>query len=179
MLPRHSLALSLLVPVLFLAGCGDFKNPFAQKPFVPTAVPADFVIVVDENHDTFTNRQHIQQVITANDSMSRTTYTNYRDYNDSIAARYTQETPLTPSQIQAMWNSVCQENVMDGSGMWINWLSDTDLHQCNSFIIQVRATDTTHLSPDQRFLRTGAAADAAGQRGPPAHHTGCRDARGG
>lgn len=135
--------ISLLLPFFLLSACGDFHNPFAQKPVVPTTVPSDFAIIVDENHDTFTNRQHIQQVITANDSMSRTTYTSYRDFNDSIANRFTQETPLSPSQVQAMWNSVCQENVMDGSSLWINWLSDADLHQRNSFIIQVRANGRT------------------------------------
>jgi len=136
--------IAIVLPLFLLAACGDFKNPFvSDKPFVPTAVPADFAIVVDENHDTFVNRQHIQQVITAADSMSRTTYISYRDFNDSIADRFTQETPLTSSQLQAMWNSVASRDLMDGSSLWINWLSDTDLHQRNSFIIQIRASGKT------------------------------------
>jgi len=136
--------ISLLLPLFLLAACGAFKNPFADnKPFVPTAVPADFAIVVDENHDTFANRQHIQQVLTAADTMSRTTYTTYRDFNDSISDRFTQETALTPSQVQAMWNSVAERNLMEGSSLWINWLSDTDIHQRNSFIIQIRANGRT------------------------------------
>jgi hypothetical protein len=75
--------------------------------------------------------------------MSRTTYIYYRDFNDSVSDRFTQETPLTPSQLQAMWNAVAERNLMDGSSLWINWLSDTDLHQRNSFIIQIRADKKT------------------------------------
>ena len=128
---------ALVLPFFLLTACANFTNPFAEKkPFVPTAVPEDFVIIVDENHDTYVNRQHIQQVITAKDAMSRTTYTNYRDYNDSIADSFTQTTPLNPSQVQEMWNTVCRENVMDGSSFWINWLSDTDLHQRNSYKVE-------------------------------------------
>jgi hypothetical protein len=136
--------IALVLPLFLLCACGDFKNPFADdKPYVPTAVPADFAIVVDENHDNFVNRQHIQQVITSADSMSRTTYISYRDFNDAISDRFSQETPLTPSQVQSMWNSVAEKNLMEGSSLWINWLSDTDLHQRNSFIIQIRANGKT------------------------------------
>ena len=136
--------IAVLLPLFLVSACGDFKNPLADnKPFVATAVPADFAIVVDENHDTFVNRQHIQQVLTAADAMSRTTYTTYRDFNDSISGRFTQETALSASQVQAMWNSVAERNLMDGSSLWINWLSDTDLHQRNSFIIQIRANGRT------------------------------------
>jgi hypothetical protein len=132
--------LALVLPLFLLTACGDFVNPFASnKPFVPTAVPDDFAIIVDENHDTFVTRQHVQQVITAKDAMSRTTYTNFRDYNDTVADSYTQTTQLSASQLQAMWNSVSEQHVMDGSALWINWLSDTDLHQRNSYIIQIRA----------------------------------------
>jgi len=130
----------MFLGLVLLAGCGNFHNPFeAQRPFVPSAVPDDLVIIVDENHDTFVNREHLQQVITAKDSMSRTTHTVYRDYNNSVADQFTQPTPLSPAQLQDMWNAVCKENVMEGSSLWINFLSDTDLHQRNSFIIQVRA----------------------------------------
>ena len=81
----------------------------AHAPFVATPVPADFAIVVDENHDTFYARQHIQQVITAADAMSRTTYTYYRDLNDTIGNRFSQESPLSTAQLQAMWNEVSRQ----------------------------------------------------------------------
>ena len=88
------------VALCLLAACsstGGLRNPLvAEKPFVATPIPADFAVVVDENHDTFYTREHIQQVITANDMMSRTTYTTFRDYNDTIANRFTQESPLSP-----------------------------------------------------------------------------------
>src|ERR1041384_1870567 len=100
--------IAALVPVsLFVvAACspsGRLENPFVKNPpFVASPVPADFAIVVDENHDSFYTKQHIQQVITAADSMSRTSYATYRDYNDTVARRFSQETPLSASQLQAM-----------------------------------------------------------------------------
>ena len=100
-------------------------------------------MVVDENHDTFYTREHIQQVITANDMMSRTTYTTFRDYNDTIANRFTQESPLSTSQLQAMWNDVAKYNLMEGSSLWINWASQADLYKRNSFTIQIRANGRT------------------------------------
>ena len=96
MLRRTLLPIALFLPVL-LSACGDFQNPFVKRPpFVPTAVPDDFTIIVDENHDTFTTRQHVQQIITAKTAMSHTTYTIYRDFNNSIANSFTQDTPLGP-----------------------------------------------------------------------------------
>ena len=136
--------IALVLPLLLLTACSGFTNPFADnRPFVPTAVPADFAIIVDENHDTFANRQHIQQMITAKGSVSSTTYTFYRDYNDSVASSFTQETVLTPAQVQDMWNAVAGNNLMDGSALWINWLSDTDIHQRNSYVIQILANGRT------------------------------------
>jgi hypothetical protein len=146
---RRRIAALLPVGVLLLAACssnggGALKNPFAKKPpFVPSPVPADFAVVVDENHDTFYARQHIQQVITAADAMSRTSYTNYRDYNDSVARRFSQETPLSASQLQAMWNEIVKNEVMDGATPWINWRSDADLYKRNTYTIQVRANGRT------------------------------------
>jgi hypothetical protein len=135
--------IAIVLPALLLAACspsGKMENPFAKKaPFVATAVPADFVIVVDENHDTYYTRQHIQQVITAADSMSRTTYSNFRDYNNQVSRRFSQETPLSAGQLQAMWNAVRREEVMQGSSPWVNWRSDADLYKRNSYTIQIRA----------------------------------------
>jgi hypothetical protein len=102
--------IAVAVGLVMLAACspsGRLENPFAKKaPFVPTEVPGDFAIVVDENHDTYYARQHIQQVITAADSMSRTTYATYRDLNDSVARKFSQETPMNAQQLQAMWYQV-------------------------------------------------------------------------
>jgi hypothetical protein len=106
-------------------------------------VPGDFAIVVDENHDTYYARQHIQQVITAADSMSRTTYATYRDYNDTVARKFSQETPLNQQQLQAMWNEVQQKELMLGSTPWINWRSDADMYKRNVYTVQVRANGKT------------------------------------
>ena len=135
------------VALCVLAACssgGELRNPFvAEKPFVASPIPADFAVVVDENHDTFYTRQHIQQVITANDTMSRTSYTTFRDYNDSVSSRFTQESPLSASQLQAMWNDVAKYNLLDRSSLWINWASEADLYKRNSFTIQIRANGRT------------------------------------
>src|SRR3954469_14712808 len=141
--------MAFVFPVVLtaLAACsstGGLRNPLVpEKPFVATAVPSDFAIVVDENHDTFYTRQHIQQVITAADSMSRTTYTTFRDYNDTVSGRFTQESPLSLSQVQAMWNDVERYDVLDHSNIWINWASGADLYKRNTFTIQVRANGRT------------------------------------
>jgi hypothetical protein len=135
---------SLVLPLLLLAACSashsDFHNPFEkQKPFIATAVPADFAIVIDENHDTFYARQHIRQIITAGDAMSTTTYTTRRDYNNTISNQFSQETPLSPVQLQNMWNDVSRNNLLTGSRIWINWLSDADLYRRNTYTVQLRA----------------------------------------
>jgi hypothetical protein len=136
-----------LLSCFLLASCasnGDFKNPFEKdKPFVATVVPSDFAIVVDEGHFTFTTRQHIQQVITAADSMSRTTYTNFQEFNDAVRNRFTIETSLTPAQLQDLWNEVIRNNLMSGSTIWINWRSDSDLYKKNEYTIQLRANGRT------------------------------------
>jgi hypothetical protein len=136
-----------VVSVLMLAACspsGRLENPFAKKPpFVPTPVPADFAIVVDENHDTFYAHQHIQQVITAADAMSRTTYATYRDYSGTVSRRYSQETPLNPQQLQAMWNEIQKNELMLGSTPWINWRSDADMYKRNVYTVQILANGQT------------------------------------
>ena len=139
----------IAVPVclVMLAACspsGRLENPFAKKkPFEASAVPADFAIVVDENHDTYYARQHIQQVITAADSMSRTTYSTYRDYNDKVARKFSQETPLNAQQLQAMWNQVQEKELLLGSTVWINQQSDADMYKRNVYTVQVRANGKT------------------------------------
>jgi hypothetical protein len=143
---RRSSWLFLSVPFL-LAACatnGSVKNPFAkEKPFVPSAVPADFSIIVDENHDTFYARQHIHQTISAADAMSQTTYTTFRDYNNTVSDQYSQETPLSAVQLQNMWNDVSRDNLLQGSHPWINWLSDADLYKHNTYTVQIRANGRT------------------------------------
>ncbi len=132
--------IALLLPFILLSACGDLRNPFVkEEPFLPSPVPADFALIIDENHLTYVNRNHIQQVITAADGKSRTTYTTYRDFGDRITEQFTQETTLTPGQIQAMWNSVASNSLMESEPLWINWLSDTDLHLRNSLVLQIHA----------------------------------------
>ncbi len=144
--------ISTAVPfiLLLLSGCtssadwGGLQNPFVkQRSFAATPVPPDFAVIIDENHDTYVNRQHIQQVITAADSMSRTTYTTFRDYNNSISERFTQETPLTAAQIQAMWNDVSRDNLLQGATVWVNWISEADLYKRNVYTVQILANGRT------------------------------------
>ncbi|HVS73617.1 MAG TPA: hypothetical protein VHQ47_20510 [Phycisphaerae bacterium] len=143
MLRKIALPLALLA----LSACnstGGLKNPFVkEKPFVATPVPADFAVIVDENHDTYYSRQHIRQSITAADAMSTTTYTTRRDFNDSISNNFSQETPLSAVQLQNMWNDVSRYNLMQGSSLWINWRSDADLYKRNSYTLQIRANGHT------------------------------------
>ncbi len=132
--------IAVFLPMILLSACGDLRNPFAkEKPFLPSAVPPDFALVIDENHLTYVNRNHIQQVITAADGKSRTTYTTYRDFYNTVTEQFTQETTLTPGQIQAMWNAVASNKLMESVPLWINWLSDTDLHLRNSLVVQIHA----------------------------------------
>jgi hypothetical protein len=132
--------IAVFLPLILLSACGDLRNPFAkEKPFLPTAVPPDFALVIAENHLTYVNRNQIQQVITAADGKSRTTYSTYRDFGDRITEQFTQDTTLTPGQIQAMWNAVASNNLMEDEPLWINWLSDTDLHLRNSLVLQIHA----------------------------------------
>ena len=136
--------IAVLLPLVFLTACNDMQNPFApKKPFVATAVPEDFAIVVDENHLTYVNRQHVQQVITAADGLSRVTYTDYRDPNGAVTQRFTQESKVTPVQLQAMWDEVSQKHLVEGAAVGVNWLSGADLYQENTYIIQIRANGRT------------------------------------
>ncbi len=141
-LPLLSLSLGL-----FLASCandGTMKCPFTKEaPFVPSAVPGDFAVVVDENHDTFYARQHIQQVISTADMMSRTTYTTFRDLNNVVSNRFTQETPLSAVQLQNMWNETARYHLLQGARTWINWYSDADIYKKDTYTIQIRANGLT------------------------------------
>jgi len=138
---------SLLFALFFFTACNSnsgFKSPFGEeKPFVPTAVPGDFSIVVNENHDTFYARQHIRQVVSVSDAMSKTTYTTFRDYNNTVSNEFSQETPLSAVQLQNMWNDVCRDNLLQGSHLWINWLSDSDIYKHNIYTIEIRANGQT------------------------------------
>ncbi len=137
-LPVFALALGVT-----LASCGSdgtLKNPFVkEKPFVSTPVPADFAIVIDENHDTFYARQHIQQIITPADAMSRTRYTTYRDLNNVPSNDFTQESPLSPVQLQDMWDAVVRHDLLQKGRPFINWLSEADVYKQDSYTLQVRA----------------------------------------
>jgi hypothetical protein len=132
--------LSMVVGLMMLAGCSGMTNPFVKEaPFVATAVPGDFAIVVEENHLTYINRQTAQQVITAADAMSRTTTTKYRDFGNTVIDRYTQERTLTPAELQEMWDVVAKEKLLEGTPFWVNFLSDSDLHQRNSIVLKISA----------------------------------------
>ncbi len=140
-------ALLLSAALLALAGCASetgLHAPFHKDaPFIATPVPSDFAVIIDENHDTFYAREHIGQVITAADAMSTTTYTTLRDYNNTVSNKFSQETPLSPVQLQNMWNAVSRYNLLGGSRIWINWLSDSDLYRRNSYTVQLRANGQT------------------------------------
>ncbi len=147
MLRRNITALLLSTGLVAFAGCASdtgLHSPFKKEtPFVATPVPADFAVIIDENHDTFYARQHIEQVVTSADAMSTTTYTTFRDYNNTVSNKFSQETPLSPVQLQNMWNNVARYNLLTGSRIWINWLSDSDLYRRNSYTVQLRANGQT------------------------------------
>jgi len=131
---------AILAALSACTSAGDLKNPFVKEPpFVATPVPADLEIIVDENHDTYYARQHIQQVISAADSMSHTTYTTYRDYNNVVSNRFTVDTPLSQVQLQDIWNDISRNQLLRKSRLWINWLADSDLYKRDSYTIQIRA----------------------------------------
>jgi hypothetical protein len=102
-------------------------------------VPADFALVLDENVDTYYARQHVHQVVTASDMMSRTTYTTFRDYNNTVADEYTHETPLTAAQVQGMWNDVRQNNLMRGGWVWRNWTTNASNFRSDQQTLEIRA----------------------------------------
>ncbi len=138
---------AITLAALCLCTCtpsGKFRNPFVNTPFVPTAVPVDFVIILDEQHNTYFTRQHIQQVITAADGLSRTTYTTLQEFNNKPAPPYSQTTQLTPNQIQAMWNAVSENELMEGSRLWMNWLSAADTYKENTYTLQIKADKKTN-----------------------------------
>ncbi len=133
-------ALVGLTLVSGLTGCsnGQFVNPFAKK-FVPTPVPSDFSVVIDRNVSTYFSRQHIRQVITASDMMSRTTFTNLSDYHNTITSQYTVAVPLNQAQLQHMWNEVCRNHLMRGALTWTTWYGPIDAYQRDSMTLQIRA----------------------------------------
>jgi len=119
---------------------GTIRNPLKKEtPFTPTAVPTDFAIIVNERHDTYYARTEIEQVVSSSDLMSRTTYTYFRDLNNTVANKFTQETPLNATQLQSMWNEVTKNNLMTGAHPWINFRSDADVYRFNTHVIRIRA----------------------------------------
>ncbi len=144
MLRKSALLLTALLPLAACSSNSDFHSPFEKSTsFVATSVPADFAVIIDENHDTYYARQHLKQTITAADAMSTTVYTTFRDLNNTISNQFSQETPLSPVQLQNMWNDVAGPNLLTGSTLWINWLNDTDLYRRNSYTVQIRAEGKT------------------------------------
>jgi hypothetical protein len=140
---------ALVAPLLLLSACsrtGNLKVPFTKDaPFVPSAVPADFAIQLNENHDTYYARQHIAQVISVGDAMSTTSYTTFRDYNNSVSSKFSQETPLSPEQLQGMWDEVSKHNLLDRSIIWANWFSGADLYKRDVHTLQIRANGRTRV----------------------------------
>jgi len=135
---------SLLVMVLvFLASCDVVTPLHKKKPFVSTPVPTDFTVVIDENTDTYYARTHIEQVISAKDLLSRTTYTQFRDYNNTIGAQYTQEHPLTPAQVQAMWEEVERQELLHGAWTWTYFYTESDFYKRDAKVLQIRANGLT------------------------------------
>jgi len=128
------LAMLMLMLTTF-TGCSQDSGSL----YAPTAVPSDFAVEIDQNNYTYFQRQHVRQVITASDMMSRTTYTNLSDYNNSTASQYTVITPLNENQIQAMWNAVYENDLLQGAGEWTYWQTPVDLYQERVQVLQVRA----------------------------------------
>lgn len=126
----------LLLP-LALAACQSQKK---AEVFTPTPYPEDFAIVIDESKDTYYARQDIRQVVTANDLLSATTYMILRDYDDKVATSFTQETPLTPLQIQNMWNEVEKNQLLEKDYTpWYSWRTRFDDFKRSERRIQIRA----------------------------------------
>ncbi len=141
-------ALLLIVSgALSLAGCGGItNNPFAKrKPLVVTPYPADLSIIIDRNTDTYFSRQHVHQVISARDMMSRTTYTNFADYKNHIASQDHVDTPLTRDQLQAMWNEITRHRLLNNAFTWHYWNSPVDNYQRNAMTLQIRANGKTQV----------------------------------
>jgi len=137
-LPNISILLTAILAMLMLTtftGCSQDSGSL----YAPTAVPSDFAVEIDQNNYTYFQRQHVRQVITASDMMSRTTYTNLSDYNGSAASQYTVNTPLNENQIQAMWNAVYENDLLQGAGEWTYWQTPVDLYQERVQVLQVRA----------------------------------------
>jgi len=143
---RKTLALGLITLLASFActDTGKLKNPFSPElPFVATAIPEDFAVIIDENHDTHYARQHIRQEITSAEARSRTQYTTFRDYNNSISQQFSQETPLSAVQLQNMWNAVARYDLLNRSTIWVNWHSGADLYKRNTTTVQIRANGQT------------------------------------
>jgi hypothetical protein len=138
--PFGIIALLGVLAVAGLAGCAGMKNPFAEeKPFVPTAVPDDFAIIVEKDFSTYYSRQHMQQVITQQDLTSRAKYWSFRDYNNTVSSSFENNQPLLAEQTQAMWNEVEKNNLLVGGTLWLNSLSEADKYRLNVNTIQIRA----------------------------------------
>ncbi len=137
---RLSAVFVVLTMVTALSGCGGVvSNPFASRQFIATPYPHDFAIVIDTNSDSYFARTRVHQVIRASVMKSTTTYTNYSDYNNSVTSRYRRVTPLTRSQLQAMWNAVRQAHLLRGAFTWTYWHSRIDRYQRKSMTLQIRA----------------------------------------
>lgn len=132
---------SLAASMAVLGGCshGKLGNPFASKPFVPTAVPRDFAVVIDQNRATYFARQQIHQVVTASDMLSRTTYTTFSDYRNTVASHYTTVSPVTRSQLQNMWNEVRRHHLLRGAFTWYYWKSSSNRYHQDRMSMQIRA----------------------------------------
>ncbi len=135
------------IVALSLAGCGGvMNNPFAaKKPLVVTPYPPDLTIVIDRNTDTYFSRQHVHQVISAKDMMSRTTYTSFADYHNHIASVDHVDTPLTHDQLQAMWNEITKHGLLHHAFTWHYWNSPVDNYQRNAMTLQIRANGVTQV----------------------------------
>lgn len=134
------LAMTLLSLAAMLGGCsGKGGGLFTHKPFVPTPVPRDFAISIDQDRSTYFSRQHIHQVISASDMMSRTVYTTYSDYRNTVANTYRTLTPLNRDQLQNMWNEVRRHHLLRGAFTWYFWQSPGNEYHQNQMIMQIRA----------------------------------------
>jgi len=133
-------SMMLLAGLMLLAtGCGEIRNPFSGPPaVVDTPVPGDFAVAVEEAMATQYARQTTRQVITASDMMSRTTYTYYRDFNNTISTQFTTEHPVNAAQLQAMWNEVQRYKLMQGASTWYYWEGHVDDYRRDERVMEIR-----------------------------------------
>ncbi len=118
---------------LLVAGCQKH-----EAPFVPQAVPSDFSILLEERSDSYFVRQEIRQEITASDMMSHTNFTHFRESDNSVARKFPYDAPLNARQLQAMWDEVVKNNLMEGSKTLLYFHTASDNYKREYHYLTIR-----------------------------------------